>query len=42
MEIRTVTTVKAKDIQKKVDEMAKEFRLVDNKIQMLNWATDLE
>ncbi len=41
-EIRTVTTVKVKDIQKKVDEMAKMFRQVDNKIQMLNWATDLE
>ena len=41
-EIKTISTVKAKDIQKKYDEAAKLFRQIDNKIQMLNWATDLE
>lgn len=41
-ELKIISTFKAKDAQKMVDDAAKRFRELDNKIQMLNWNTDLE
>ncbi len=40
-EIRLLSTVNVKDLQKQVDDTAKELRLLDNSIQAANWATDL-
>ncbi len=40
-EIKFKTTVSVKDIQKKVDDLAKAYRELDMKIQALNWNTDL-
>ena len=40
-EIKILSTVNVKDTQKKVDEMAKELRLLDNKLQQANWTTEL-
>ncbi len=40
-EIKILPTVKVIDIQKKVDRLSKELRLVDNKIQQANWNIDL-
>lgn len=40
-EIKFISTVKVKDIQKEVDKLAKEYREFDTKIQGLNWLTDL-
>ena len=40
-EIKILSTVNVKEIQKKVDEMAKELRLLDNKLQQANWTTEL-
>lgn len=40
-EIKILSTVNVKEIQKKVDRLAKELRLVDNKIQQANWNIDL-
>lgn len=40
-ELKIISTFKAKDAQKMVDDAAKRFRELDNKIQMLNWVTDL-
>lgn len=41
-ELKIISTFKAKDAQKMVDAAAKRFRELDNKIQMLNWCTNLE
>lgn len=40
-ELKIISTFKAKDAQKMSDDAAKRFRELDNKIQMLNWCTDL-
>ena len=40
-EIRIKSTVDVRRLQKQVDGMAKELRLLDNSIQAANWATDL-
>lgn len=40
-EIKIVRTVSVKDLQKKVDDMAAEYRRVDNLIQETNWSTEL-
>lgn len=40
-EIKIISTVNVKDIQKSVDDLAKELRLLDNKIQQSNWTTEL-
>ncbi|WP_078380635.1 DIP1984 family protein [Sutcliffiella halmapala] len=40
-EIKYVTPFNVKDLQKKVDDLAKQYREVDTKIQELNWLTDL-
>lgn len=41
-EIKVVSTVNVKEIQKAADAMAKELRLLDNRIQELNWKTELQ
>ncbi len=40
-EIKWLSTVNVRELQKQVDQMAKELRLLDNSIQAANWATDL-
>ena len=40
-EIKIVPVLKAAQLQKKADELAKEIRLLDNKIQQANWTADL-
>ena len=40
-EIKWLSTVNVRELQKQVDGMAKELRLLDNSIQAANWATDL-
>ena len=39
--LRYVSTVKVKDMQSRVDQLAKEYRELDTKIQRLNWEADL-
>lgn len=41
-EIKLLSTVDVKDLQKQVDAMARELRLLDNSIQAANWATELD
>lgn len=40
-EIKIVSTVSVEMLQKQTDEAAKQLRLVDEKIQELNWTTEL-
>ena len=40
-EIKVVSTIDVVSIQKQVDQLSKEFREIDTKIQGLNWTTDL-
>ena len=40
-EIKYVTTVNVKNMQKKVDQLARDYRELDTKIQKLNWEVDL-
>ena len=40
-EIKLLSTVNVKELQKQVDAMAKQLRLLDNSIQAANWSTDL-
>ncbi|MBU9720762.1 MULTISPECIES: DIP1984 family protein [Bacillaceae] len=40
-EIKYVTTINVKETQKYVDELSQKYRLLDVKIQELNWRTDL-
>ena len=41
-EIKILSTVDVKDLQKQIDKLSKELRLVDNKIQETNWTTELK
>lgn len=41
-EIKIISAVDVKKLQKQADELAKELRLVDNLIQQSNWLTDLQ
>ncbi len=41
-EIKIISTVDVKELQKTVDSMAKELRRVDNLIQQTNWTTELQ
>lgn len=41
-EIKILSTVDVKDIQKEIDKLSKELRLLDNKIQETNWTTELK
>ena len=40
-EIAILSTVNVTDLQKQVDALSKELRIVDEKIQEKNWTTDL-
>ena len=40
-EIRILSTVSVSDLQKQIDAMSKELRLLDTQIQGLNWTCDL-
>ena len=40
-EIRIVSTVNVKEIQKQVDQLSKAYREIDTKIQGMNWTIDL-
>ena len=40
-EIKILSTVDVRELQKKIDDMSKEFRLTDNRILALNWSTEL-
>ncbi len=40
-EIKLLSTVDVKDLQKQVDTLSKELRLLDNQIQSTNWTTEL-
>ena len=41
-EIKIFSTINVQDKQRMVDEMAKELRLLDNKLQATNWTVDLK
>jgi len=40
-EIKILSTVDVKKLQKQIDDMSKELRITDNTIQSLNWSTEL-
>lgn len=40
-EIKFVVTMNISDIQKKIDELSKEFRMLDTEIQSKNWLVNL-
>lgn len=40
-EIKYVSTIKVAEVQKRADELAKEYRELDARIQELNWKTEL-
>ena len=40
-EIKVLSSVSVKDVQKQADGLAKELRLLDNSIQAANWTTEL-
>lgn len=40
-EIKYVSTINVKEIQKEVDKLSKRYRELDTEIQGLNWTTDL-
>ena len=40
-EIKYISTIDVKDLQKEVDEVSREYRELDTKIQALNWNVDL-
>ena len=40
-EIKVVPTLKAAELQKEIDRMAREIRLLDNTLQETNWTRDL-
>ena len=40
-EIKILSTVNVRFLQKKLDEMSKQLRETDNRIQALNWTTEL-
>lgn len=40
-EIKLVSTVNVEKLQKEIDGLSKELRLIDNTIQQLNWSTEL-
>ncbi len=40
-EIKIMSAVDVKALQKKTDEMSKQLRLIDNAIQQTNWTTEL-
>jgi len=40
-EIKYISLVNVKELQKQIDKLSKEFRELDTKIQGLNWTIDL-
>ena len=40
-EIKIIPTIKVTELQKTVDKVSKEIRLLDNSLQATNWSTDL-
>ena len=40
-EIKILSAVDVRELQKRIDDMSKEFRVTDNRIQALNWSTEL-
>lgn len=40
-EIKFISTVDVKEIRKRADDIAKQYRLIDAKIQEKNWTTEL-
>ena len=40
-EIRILSTVNVKEIQKQIDQLCKELRMTENRIQSLNWSVEL-
>lgn len=40
-EIKILSTVNVKDMMKAIDELSKEIRITDTRIQELNWTTEL-
>ena len=40
-EIKIFSAVNVKELQKQADEMARDLRLLDNKLQQANWTVDL-
>lgn len=40
-EIRILSTVNIAEKQKEIDNLSKEYRLIDTKLQGLNWTTDI-
>ena len=40
-EIKILSTVRVKDLQKEADRMSKTLRELDNRLQAANWQTDL-
>lgn len=40
-EIKIFSTVNVAELQKNVDQMARELRLLDNKLQQTNWSVEL-
>lgn len=40
-EIKILSTVNVAEMQKEVDNLSKEYRLIDTKLQGLNWTTDI-
>ncbi|MFT4414927.1 DIP1984 family protein [Fredinandcohnia humi] len=41
-EIKTITTVNIKELQSEIDEISKQYRIVDTLLQQTNWITDLK
>lgn len=40
-EIKILSTVDVKELQRRTDQMSKQLRLLDNKLQQANWTTEL-
>jgi hypothetical protein len=40
-EVKFVATVSIADLQKQIDQLSKDYREVDTKLQELNWSTEL-
>ena len=40
-EIKSIPSIEISDIRKKADDIAKEYRMLDSKIQEANWNTEL-
>lgn len=40
-EIKIISTVNVAEKQKEVDKLSKEYRLIDTKLQGINWTTDI-